>query len=632
MLAIIPFATFICIFLTLGNLQPKTNWRRVLLRSLVLWGAYVVVVTELFSLLRIIRSSYLALAWGVPLIVLCGWLIQRKRGGYGIAIPSWRPPEKFSERVLLLGVVVILLLTAIVAWKTPPQTWDSMNYHMSRVAHWAQEEAVKPFATGIEAQNSRPPWAEYAILHFYVLAGGDFFANYIEWFAMIGSLIGVSLIAEQLGASQFGKLAAVVFAATLPMGITQASSTMNDYVVALWVVCVAVECLSLIERKNDQVSFIFVSIAAGLALTTKPTSVAYLAPLALWYAVFLARYIGFRVLLKRVLIAVVIVFVINLGYLVRNVSIYSSPLNPNELGLHGGQPHTARVLLSNILRNAALHAGTPSPHVNKGISLVVMKIHDLIGADINDPRTTSAGRFKVPAPSTDENQVGNPLHAYLILGVLGFLIVRRQSETSWLLNYTVAVVAMFFVFSFLFKWQIFGSRYHLPFFVLFAPIAGNVFGRSASRWGVVMGLVLLAATWPWVTGINSRPLIPDLDRAYISGIFTESRQTMYFANGLYLFEPYKDLTRRINEAHCDEVGIMLSGNGFEYPLWVLLGAPRETLEVEWIVAGTPSERYEDPSFAPCAVICENCPQEWEVIRGLPLTYSRSNFQLFLRVD
>jgi len=156
MLAIIPIPTFTCIFLTLGNLQPQANWRRVSLRSIVLWGVYVVVITELFSLLRIIQPSFLALAWTVPIISLGGWLIQRKRDGYGIAIPHWHPPEKWPERLLLLGVLIILLITAIVAWKTPPQTWDSMNYHMSRVAHWAQEEAVVPFATGIEAQNNRP--------------------------------------------------------------------------------------------------------------------------------------------------------------------------------------------------------------------------------------------------------------------------------------------------------------------------------------------------------------------------------------------------------------------------------------------------------------------------------------------
>lgn len=104
-------------------------------------------------------------------------------------------------------------------------------------------------------------------------------------------------------------------------------------------------------------------------------------------------------------------------------------------------------------------------------------------------------------------------------------------------------------------------------------------------------------------------MIPNLDRAYVSGVFTEPRQKLYFANGTYLFEPYNDLTRKIKEAHCDEVGIMLSGNGFEYPLWVLLGAPRETLEIEWIVAGTPSALYEDPNLTPCAVICENCPQD-----------------------
>jgi len=154
-----------------------------------------------------------------------------KRGD-PVQLPCWKLPSGWLDRTLLLGVVVIVLVTGLLAWLVPPQTWDSLNYHLSRVAQWAQERAVRHFATGIEVQNSMPPGAEMAILQFYVLVGGDRLASFVEWFAMVGCLMGVSLVAMQLGAGFIGQLVAVVFTATLPMGITQASSTVTDYVLA----------------------------------------------------------------------------------------------------------------------------------------------------------------------------------------------------------------------------------------------------------------------------------------------------------------------------------------------------------------------------------------------------------------
>jgi hypothetical protein len=78
---------------------------------------------------------------------------------------------------------------------------------------------------------------------------------------------------------------------------------------------------------------------------------------------------------------------------------------------------------------------------------------------------------------------------------------------------------------------------------------------------------------------------------------------------------------------------MISGNGAEYPLWVLLGAPSETLKIEWIIGEkAPSARFREVDFRPCAIICEACRQEWETLRGLPLVYKSSGFGLFLGLD
>jgi len=89
------------------------------------------------------------------------------------------------------------------------------------------------------------------------------------------------------------------------------------------------------------------------------------------------------------------------------------------------------------------------------------------------------------------------------------------------------------------------------------------------------------------------------------------------------------MTGLIRKAGCTQVGVVLPGGGIEYPIWALLGAPREGVRLEWLLGGDPSARYSDPSFAPCAVFCDTCPSEWNVVRGLPEVYHRGQFRLFL---
>jgi hypothetical protein len=269
--------------------------------------------------------------------------------------------------------------------------------------------------------------------------------------------------------------------------------------------------------------------------------------------------------------------------------------------------------------------------VNKGIALSIIKAHDLLGVALNDPRTTSVGVFRVRALNTGEDITGNPLHASLILLFFLAVLLGRKRVGSVTLIYTIVVVSTFVLFSWIFKWQSFGGRYHLPFFVLFAPVAGRVLTTFLSpRLSAVSGVVFLLAGWPWLAGIQSRPLIPTPGYSFVNSILVEPRQRLYFSNGLYLIRPYTTMTSMVREANCSKIGFALGGMTAEYPLWVLLGAPRDTLQIEWIVNDA-SARYTSPDFHPCAVICEGC-QNAETFRSLPLVYEFSTFRLYLRLE
>jgi hypothetical protein len=628
LLALIPILAFICIFIYLKDRYPSDPTRRVLIQSAIWFTCYLVLCLEILSIFRWITDPGLVIVWLVPIVAFAFWLRQKRMAGERVALPDFHFPSSWWIRFLFLIICVVLVITALVAWVTPPQTWDSLTYHLSRVAHWAQERSIWHYATGIDRQTSMSPGAEELVLNFYVLTQSDRLASFPQWFSMLGSLIGVSLIAYYLGAKSGGQWLAAGFAATIPMGIVEASSTITDYVATFWVVCVVIECLAYYKQGENR-SLIYICLAAGLALLTKPIVVPFLIPFAIWLAYLLTKRHGLLTLLKWGGIAIFLVGMINAGYLTRNLITYGALSNPVDFETHSNQLRNFRGVLSILIKNAGMHAGLPYfQGVNNEWNLLILKAHVKLGLEIQDPRTTAVGIFHVSPPSTQEDLVSNPYHAYLILVLVILMFVMVKKHGWSLIVYGLLTISTFILFSYIYKWNGFGTRYHLPFFVLFAPIAGVILGSfDKTKLGNLVIMLLLIGSYPWIFSIDSRPLIPKPGRSTIqSSILNVSRENLYFANA-DLHEPYKQITDKIKSIGCSDIGIMLHGDDPEYLFWVLMGAPRSPLNIEWIVSG-PTTRYEQPNFHPCAVICKDCGMN-QNIRGNIFSEQYGDIQLLL---
>jgi len=634
LLVILPVFAFMVFFLTLGNLDPEKVWERAFFRASILWGTYLILLTEGLSLVEAVTPLGLALGWLLPILATVGFLVFRVKSELPIVLPDIKLPEGRWNRILVLAVFVIIGLTALLAWLSPPQTWDSLNYHMARVAHWAQQRAVRHYVTGVGFQNSMPPGAEIAMLHAYVLAGGDRLTTFVQWFAMLGSLVGVFYLAKQIDVGPLGRMITVVFVATIPMGIVQASSTVSDYVVAFWMVCVAYESVRILKVGITRSSVVYASLAAGMGLVTKPTAVAYVLPFAALIAFIVLRQYSITQALRYTALSFMLVLTLNAGYLLRNTALYGNPIaSEGRISFHINETMGVRVFLSNTLRNMSLHAGTPSPLVNHAIYLVVTKVHEVIGLEVDDTRTTTVSNYGVFKPTTNEDKTTNPLHALLILIVFVVLLIRRKEIEPSIIILSLVVAATFPLISSLIKWMVFNGRLHLPFFVLYAPIIGYTFDRFLMPNGVrAVAAILLLASWPWLMSIHSRPLITN-SQSYVDNVLVVPREDLYFANGWHLREPYFEMADLIKESSCSDIGILLPGNSAEYPLWVVLGAPENGSRIEWIDAGITSQ-YTDPGFVPCAVICQGCPEDQTHFNDLPRIYKDhpTKLQLFMEVQ
>jgi len=631
LLAILPILTFIVVFSLVHSLSERISIRHAFLRAAVLWGAYAILSVELLSLGRMVTKIGLSVAWLLPLAIGSLWLVIRQKGGHPLRFSLEIPSDRI-ERIYLIVILIIIGITATVAILTPPQTWDSLTYHLSRVAHWAQENAVVPFATGIEVQNSMYPGGEILVLQFYVLAGGDRLANFPEWLAMIGSLVGISFLAQQIGLNRRRQWFAVLVLATLPMGIVQASSTMTDYIVAFWLVCTLVEAAYLAKKDASGLQPIILSLSAGLAIATKPTAIPYLIVIAVFSGYIILKRTGILGTLKWAIVALTAVILLFGGHMYRSYQLYASPFgDPQRVKVHVNEVFSAKPLASNVLRNTSYQMGTPWPKVNYVNHLVIVTLHDWMGFNPTDIRTTAHGQFAVIKLSAQEDLAANPLHTALTFISIVLVLVFLRKHPKAIRWYTLFWSMTFVFYCLVFKFTIFGSRLLLPSLVFAAPLIAAVLGDMlASRMSYILSAGLLVAAVPFLIGIRSRPLIAYSEEAYVESVLVEDRSTLYFANGKHLINPYEELTNQIKTADCGKVGIMITGNQAEYPLWVLMGAPRNDLEMEWIIGErAPSAAYRQSDFNPCAIICERCPEEQTTIRGLPRVESIGEFHLYL---
>jgi hypothetical protein len=630
LLALIPLLAFICLFIYLTNRFPSDPTRRVLIDCAIWFGCYLVLSMEVLSIFKWITVVGLVFTWLIPGIIFAVWIWRNKRRGEKVNLPRVQLPGSWWNRALLVLICAVLVITAVVAWVTPPQTWDSLTYHLSRVAHWAQDRSIWHFATGIDRQTSMPPGAEEMILNTYVLTQSDRLAAFPEWFAMLGSVIGVSLIAYYLGAKSAGQWLAAGFAATIPMGIVESSSTINDYLATFWVVCAVVEILAYYKNSENR-SLLYTAAAAGLAILTKPVAIPFLIPFAIWLVYLIGKRHGITTLLKWGGVAFLIVGILNAGYLARNYITYGAISNPVDFETHYNQLHSIQGFVATLLKNIGMQVGLPRlGELNHAWYLLILKVVVKLGLDINDPRMTAVGYFQVVAPSTHEAVTSNPYHAYLIfaLFICMFFLVRRIGRS--VLVYGLLVAATLLLFSFIYKWNSFGTRYDMAFFVLFAPAAGVILGGfdKVKAGYLVIGLLFIGAL-PWLFSIDERPLVITPKSELVQQSILEARrQDLYFVNAPSERDRYMQLTEIIKKQGCNDIGVMLEGDDPEYLLWELMGAPRSPARLEWIVSG-PTDRYSPADFKPCAIICRGCTREQSPLRGLVIAKQMSDIWLFL---
>jgi hypothetical protein len=79
---------------------------------------------------------------------------------------------------------------------------------------------------------------------------------------------------------------------------------------------------------------------------------------------------------------------------------------------------------------------------------------------------------------------------------------------------------------------------------------------------------------------------------------------------------------------CTNVGLRIDSHDPEYFFWYLLDAPQSGIRLENVNPLPTLERYQDPTFKPCAVIC-TLNTDLPSMHGLPIFREYGDIKLYL---
>lgn len=589
MLMALPLLALTTIMLCL--MARGSGCRQALLGAAVCFGLLLATATELLSLFSAITYFSLAAFWGgVAALAMLFLFLKCDR-------QKIRRP-RLENTGLLVAISAVTATTLLIAIVAPPNNWDSMTYHMARVVHWIQNSSVAHYPTHITRQLYSAPWAEYAIMHLQILSDGDRFANLVQWFAMCGSIVGTSLIARELGASNRIQGFTALLTATIPMGILQASSTQNDLVITFWLVCFVYFGMLLI-RTPALVTALACGSSLGLAMLTKGSAYIFAFPFLLWLlGSGLAAHR--RRFAKPIIIAGVIAISLNTGHFWRNYALWGNPLTTDAEKVTNDHV-TILATVSNLTRNIASHTWTPIPSINNLQFQGAAFVHKSLGIDLSDPATSLNEVIFSPAgTSMDEDHAGNGLHLLLVLVSTGALVVRRKTLPRALTPYALSLAVGFLLYCMLLKWQPWGTRLQLPLFVLASPFTTLALPLGNRSWAVsTLAAIMLLCSTPWLFGNQTRPLW-----GYRSILKTD-RGSLYFAKRSQLLPYYSQAAEYFSKpGSCDDIGLVsASVNTYEYPLWAFLNSRRKDMpRIEHINVKNVSGSIPLQSFNPCAVL------------------------------
>jgi hypothetical protein len=530
------------------------------------------------SLFRAIRPLGYALVEAIVLItVLAVWhRAGRPRPPRLPRLPRRPSPLALLAVAVALGVAYELFL--VVA--TPPNNWDSMHYHLARVAAWHAQHDLGYFPTHNAIENVYPPNAELLVLWTVTFLGRDVLAALPQLLASLAGAASVFVIARRLGYERYVSVFSALLFPTLTIVALESVTTQNDLLEASFVAAAVALALGRMRAETA-----LAGIALGLAAGTKFTFL---------YAVPVLVAIALLAVPRRRIVELCVAAVAGFAL----VGMYGYVQNLVETGRPQGKAHevsslpphvTVRGTVSSVARTtyrlvdlSGLH---PPAALTSHVAGAAKRVFDGLHIPPNPPESTTKGTFEFTyEPNTvasEDASAFGPLGFLLLVPLsLGFLVAwaRRKTDrrhAAFALALPLYVVALALGT----RWNLYVDRFLVTPAALTLPLAPAVLRRVPLQ---AVAAVIAAATL-------AVALAYDLSKP--SGVWNLSRADAQAIRWPELKPVLETVHSRV-PANA-RLGIDLAPLDWEYPWWGphlqrrLVWLPEQPATgVDWVLLGS----------------------------------------------
>ena len=524
---------------------------------LLAW-AEVVLLGEALSFVRAAGAVGYGIGEAVFLVAaLAAWQLRGRPlpPRPDLRLPSLRAHPLLVALALAVGVALVYQAFLVVA--SPPNNFDSMTYHLSRVAAWYQHGGLQYLSAHSSRENLMPPNSELAILYTFVFLGRDLLAAAPQFFAEIATLVAIYGCARRLLFPRSAALFAALITATLTEFALQSVTTQNDLVVAAFVATAAYFLLGRSRRELP-----LVAIALALALGTKTTALFAFPALALIAIVVLPRR---RILELAGWTAAACAAVGVYGY-VLNFHETGNPL-PSGPELAQFSPRiTAPGTISTGARVLYRFVDLSGYHVPfRFLWSTYMRGEDLFTAlhiNPNPPESTSQSFGFLPNTNPNEDRSYFGLLGLFLVLPLAFgysiaLVLRKTSAARGLLGLAFPLYILVLALGYSYNPWI--GRFMLIPVALVMPLAARLYSfRLLAGIATAVAIVTLGVTHVYnimkPSGLVGVQAVWNMPRAEAQDLGT-----------MQLTASLAELDRRV-PANAP-IGVVLGGNEWDYPLY-----------------------------------------------------------------
>lgn len=186
-------------------------------------------------------------------------------------LSGYSPHAKFIVPLMALTTIITSVGILFLIITIRPHDWDSMTYHLPRMAHYLQVGNLDYFDANYWAQVVHPKNSTLLLLYTFLTFGrNEFLTQFPQFISYWMISVGVYGVTRRIGFDFTQGLFTSCVSSLIISGITQANSAQNDLILSAFISS-SVYFLFAFRNSQNKMHLILAALGIGLAAGTKFT-------------------------------------------------------------------------------------------------------------------------------------------------------------------------------------------------------------------------------------------------------------------------------------------------------------------------------------------------------------------------